>query len=91
MMITISLSQDLEKFIEDQIQQGIYASADEVVTKALKLLEEQQRQSREDGIEILRQKLASGTEQINQGMVTDGETVFAQLQDKIRIISEAQA
>jgi antitoxin ParD1/3/4 len=90
-MITISLSQDLEKFIEAQIERGIYSSADEVVTEALKLLEEQQRKFREEGIEILRQKLASGTEQINQGRVTDGETVFAQLQDKIRRISDSQA
>ena len=91
MMITIYLSQDLEKFIEAQIEGGIYSSADEVVTEALKLLEEQQRKFREEGIEILRQKLASGTEQINQGRVTDGETVFAQLQDKIRRISDSQA
>jgi hypothetical protein len=36
----------------------------------------------------LRQKIASGTEQIAQGKVTEGELVFARLQEKIRSISE---
>ncbi len=38
----------------------------------------------------LRQKIASGTEQISQGKVTEGELVFARLQEKIRSTSESR-
>jgi antitoxin ParD1/3/4 len=41
----------------------------------LTLLSEQEQR-----LEALRQKIAVGTEQIQQGKVVDGETVFAKLQ-----------
>jgi len=39
-------------------------------------------------VETLRRKIALGTEQIANGQVTDGEIVFARLQEKIRAIAE---
>jgi hypothetical protein len=41
--------------------------------------------------ELLRQKLLSGLEQIQQGRVVDGEVVFARLQAKLRRMNEPQA
>lgn len=41
--------------------------------------------------ELLRQKLLSGLEQIQQGRVVDGEIVFDRLQAKLRQMSEPQA
>jgi antitoxin ParD1/3/4 len=38
----------------------------------------------------LKQKIASGTEQIAQGKVTDGELIFTRLHEKIRSISESK-
>ncbi|MEG3904015.1 hypothetical protein QUB19_15725 [Microcoleus sp. B4-C5] len=38
----------------------------------------------------LKQKIASGTEQIAQGKVTDGELIFTRLQGKIRLISDSK-
>jgi len=40
-------------------------------------------------LEELRLKIASGTEQIARGQVTDGEVVLARLQEKISLISES--
>jgi hypothetical protein len=40
--------------------------------------------------EILRQKLLSGLDQIQQGRVVDGEVVFDRLQAKLRQISDSQ-
>ncbi len=40
--------------------------------------------SQEKRLEELRQKIAVGTEQINQGKITDGEIVFAQIQEKLQ-------
>lgn len=79
----IQIKKEHEKFIQAQIATGRFTSADDVVNEAFKLLEEQERR-----LEELRQKIAVGTEQIEQGRVTDGETVFARLQEKIRKIAE---
>lgn len=79
----IQIKPEHEKFIQKQIATGRFTSADDVVNEAFKLLEEQEKR-----LEELRQKIAVGTEQIEQGKVTDGEIVFARLQEKIRKIAE---
>lgn len=76
--MNISLKPEHEEFIQAQIKAGNYNSVDEVVNEALSLLAERERRLVE-----LRQKVSRGTEQIAMGQVTDGETVFAQLQAKI--------
>ncbi len=62
---------------------GRFTNADDVIDEAFKLLEERERR-----LEELRQKIAVGTREIEQGRVTDGEVVFARLQEKIRKIAE---
>ncbi|MBD2184670.1 type II toxin-antitoxin system ParD family antitoxin [Planktothrix sp. FACHB-1355] len=89
--MNISLTTQQEKFIQSQLQTGNYSSADEVIGEALRLLEEHHRQLGEKQIEELRHKIASGTEQIAKGQLTDGEVVFARLREKINQISESQA
>ena len=70
------------QFIQAQIATGRFTSAEDVINEAFKLLEERERR-----LEELRQKIAIGTEHIEQGRITDGEIVFARLQEKIRKIS----
>ncbi|MBD2504382.1 type II toxin-antitoxin system ParD family antitoxin [Anabaena azotica] len=79
----IQIKPELEQFIQAQLASGRFASADEVINEAFKLLQE-----REKRIEELRHKIAVGTEQIANGQVTDGEVVFTKLQEKIRLITE---
>lgn len=79
----IQIKPELEQFIQAQLASGRFASADDVINEAFKLLQE-----REQRLEELRQKIAVGTEQIAKGQVTDGEVVFAGLQEKIRLIAE---
>ncbi|MEA5601770.1 type II toxin-antitoxin system ParD family antitoxin [Nostoc sp. UHCC 0252] len=83
--MNISLKPEHEQFIQSQIQAGRYANAEEVMNEAFKLL-----QAREQRLEELRQKIAIGKEQIARGELTDGEIVFAQLQEKINQIAESQ-
>jgi toxin ParE1/3/4 len=59
-------------------------SSEQVISEALKLLEEVNQQRDEIRLEELRQKIAVGTEQIQKGQTTDGEEVFARLQEKLR-------
>ncbi len=79
----IQIKPEHEKFIQAQIATGRFNNADDVIDEAFKLLEERERK-----LEKLRQKIAVGTEQIEQGRVTDGELVFERLQEKIRQIAE---
>ncbi|MDF5732087.1 MAG: type II toxin-antitoxin system ParD family antitoxin [Rhizonema sp. PD38] len=79
----IQIKPELKQFIQAQLASGRFASADDVINEAFKLLQE-----REQRIEELRKKIAVGTEQIAKGQVTDGEVVFARLQEKIRQIVE---
>ncbi|WP_414622559.1 type II toxin-antitoxin system ParD family antitoxin [Calothrix sp. CCY 0018] len=82
----IQIKSEQEQFIQAQIATGRFTSAEDVINEAFKLLEERERR-----LEELRQKIAVGTEQIEQGRVTDGEIVFARLQEKIRkIASESE-
>jgi antitoxin ParD1/3/4 len=79
----IQLKPKQEQFIQAQMASGRYENADDVIDEAFKLFEE-----REKRLSELQQKIAVGTEQIIQGRVSDGEIVFARLQEKIREIAE---
>ncbi|MHC5859273.1 type II toxin-antitoxin system ParD family antitoxin [Nostoc sp.] len=79
----IQIKPELEQFIQAQLASGRFTNVDDVINEAFKLLQE-----REQRLEELRQKIAVGTEQIAKGQVTDGEVVFAILQEKIRLIAE---
>ncbi len=82
--MNIILKPEQEQFIQSEIKNGRYETVEQVISEALKLLEEYNRQRDEIRLEELRQKIAVGTEQIKKGRVTDGEEVFARLQEKLR-------
>lgn len=81
--MNIQLKPEHQQFIQAQMASGRFTNADDVIDEAFKLLEERERR-----LEELRQKIAVGTREIEQGRVTDGEVVFARLQEKIRKIAE---
>ncbi|MEY2857023.1 MAG: hypothetical protein RLZZ74_1335 [Cyanobacteriota bacterium] len=81
--MNIQLKPEQEKFIQDKIASGEYSNADDVITEAFKLLEIRERKLKE-----LQAKIAVGTEQIANGQLTDGEQVFARLQDKINRVKD---
>jgi antitoxin ParD1/3/4 len=76
--VNIQLKSEQEQFILSQIDRGEYQTAEDVISKAFKLLE-----ARTNKIEELRQKIAVGTSKITNGQITDGEVVFERLQAKI--------
>jgi antitoxin ParD1/3/4 len=88
--MTISLRPEHEQFIQTQLSSGRYASADEVLAQAFQLLDTWQ-QDRDEWIEITRQKVTIGLQQIERGEVIDGETVIARLQEKINQARSAQS
>jgi antitoxin ParD1/3/4 len=66
MTITISLPPELEKLINEKVQSGEYASANEVISESLRLLEEQE-ELRRIKYQALKQEICLGVIQIEQG------------------------
>lgn len=84
--MNITLKPEYEQFIQAQLATGRYANVEELIGEALALLVQREQQLAE-----LRHKIAVGTEQIRNGQVTDGETVFAQLQEKLDRLSQSES
>ncbi|WP_026100123.1 ribbon-helix-helix domain-containing protein [Fortiea contorta] len=87
--MNITLKAEIEQFIQAQIATGRYANAEEVISKALKLLAEWDK-GYQDWEEETRKKIAVGLAQIERGEVLDGEVVMARLEEKIRKARESQ-
>ncbi|MFB2919024.1 type II toxin-antitoxin system ParD family antitoxin [Aerosakkonema funiforme] len=81
--MNISLSSEIEKFIESQVESGKYPSAEEVIVAGIRLLEERERIYK-GRFEELKSEILLGVEASERGEVIDGETVFFQLQQKLQ-------
>lgn len=97
MQLTVSLTPEQYQFIQEQVQNGRYPSADEAIALALELLEESIYLENEDNqrhyqkwLEETRKKIAIANEQIARGQVVDGEEVFARLRQKIQMRKASQ-
>ncbi|NJL09520.1 MAG: type II toxin-antitoxin system ParD family antitoxin [Calothrix sp. SM1_7_51] len=77
-------------FIEAQIAKGKYENPSEVISKALKLLEEWE-QGYQNWVEDTRQKVEIAVEQLDRGEGIDGEAVVERLREKLRQARENQA
>ena len=76
--MNVSLTTQLEAFIQEKVDSGQYRSASEVVREALRLLWEQ-NQARQLRLDRLRQEIAAGIEEADRGDLIEGENVFAGL------------
>ena len=63
--MTITLTNELEELINQQVKSGAYESVDEVIRASLRLLK-----AREDGIDALRKEILLGVEDIEHGRFT---------------------
>ena len=87
--MNVSLTPELEKFVQEKVKSGRYLSASEVVREALRLLQEED-QIRQLRLEKLRKEIAIGIEQADRGEVVDGKEVIKELYEKIERISESE-
>ncbi|MBW4635729.1 MAG: type II toxin-antitoxin system ParD family antitoxin [Iphinoe sp. HA4291-MV1] len=88
--MNIQLKPDQEQFIQTQIARGKYENASEVISKALKLLEEWEK-GYQSWVEETRQKVEVAVEQLDRGEGIDGEVVVERLREKLRQARENQA
>jgi antitoxin ParD1/3/4 len=76
--LNVSLTPELEQFIESRVASGRYQTASEVVREGLRLLEECE-QAREAALKELRVQLRRGIKQADRGEFLDGDAVFEQI------------
>ena len=64
--LNVSLTPELDKFVQQRVATGRYQTASEVVREGLRLLENQER-DREAAFVALKAKLARGSDQADRG------------------------
>jgi antitoxin ParD1/3/4 len=78
-MMNVSLTPELEKFVEGKVESGLYNNASEVVREGLRLLKEH------DEIRLKwREQIERGWLQGQAGQVVDGEEAFRKDDARIR-------
>jgi antitoxin ParD1/3/4 len=81
--MTVTLTAEQEQFIAEQLKDGHYRSAADVVAQSLGMLRAQEEFIRSNIVE-LREKIAVGIEQANRGELLDGKAVIDALLEKNR-------
>ena len=76
--LNVSLTPELEKFVESRVKSGRYQTASEVVREALRLLESQER-DRDAAFRALKKQLQEDAAAAETGEWFDGEEVFEEL------------
>jgi antitoxin ParD1/3/4 len=80
--VNVSITPELDAFLQSRVQSGRYQTTSEVVREALRLLERHERE-RDDVLASLRQKLQRGVEQAERSELLDGDEVFDELKEMI--------
>ena len=87
--MNISLTPELEQFVQSTVNNGRYSSASEVVWAALRLLEQREIE-RLVRLEELRKEIMIGIEASDRGEVFDSEEVLRELREEIQQADEGQ-
>ena len=85
--MNVSLTPELEKFVEKEVNSGLYQTASEVIRAGLRRLKEDQ-QARLPRLpatrEELEARLLEGVERLDRGEGVDGKAVFRRLRKRIK-------
>ena len=76
--LNVSLTPQLDRFVQDRVASGRYQTASEVVREGLRLLELQERE-REEAFAALKAKLARGAAQADRRELIDPEDVLRKI------------
>jgi len=76
--MNVSLTPELEQFVQSRLASGRYQTASEVVREGLRLLEERE-EARATALNEIRAKIRRGIEQADQEELLDGDTVFEEI------------
>ena len=85
--MNVSLTPELEKFVEKEVTSGLYQTASEVIRAGLRRLKEDQDTRLPKApatLEELEAQLLQSVERLDRGEGVDGEEVFRRLRKKIK-------
>ena len=77
--MNVSLTPELESWVDERVRSGRYASASEVIREALRLLEQEELAKQRRLVQV-REKIDRGLEQLDQGRAISSEEARARLQ-----------
>jgi len=80
--VNISLTPELDAFLQSRVKSGRYQTTSEVVREALRLLQNQEKE-REAGLKQLKAKLQRSAAQAERGELLDADEVFQELRQLI--------
>ncbi len=80
--VNISITPELDRFLQSRVESGRYQTTSEVVREALRLLERRE-QERDEALSQLKEKLERGAGQADRGELIDGDEVFDELREMI--------
>ena len=80
--LNVSVTPQLQKFVDTRVKSGVYRSASEVVCEALQLLEERERE-KQFSLDQVKAKIASGLAQARRGKLLDGDLVFDEIERQL--------
>jgi antitoxin ParD1/3/4 len=81
--LNVSLTAELEKFVQQRVATGRYQTASEVVREGLRLLEQQERE-REAAFVALKEKLERTSAQADRGQFIDPDEVLKKIDARKR-------
>jgi len=87
--MNMSLTTELEQFIQSQVTSGKYTSSEEVILAGIRLLEERERIYK-GRFEELQREIMIGVEQLDSGERLDGKEVIEQLRQKNQALRKTQ-
>jgi antitoxin ParD1/3/4 len=73
--MNVDITQELERLIQSKVQSGRYTSASEMVSEALRLLNQRDEMFTKRGDEI-RKQIEEGWQAARRGELADGDEVF---------------
>ena len=85
--MNISLTPELAKFVDNEVESGLYQTASEVVRAGLRRLKEDQTARLPQApktLEELEMQLLQSIDRLDRGEGVDGEAVFRRLRKRIK-------
>ena len=81
--MNVSLTNELEQFVNAKVASGLYTSASEVVREGLRLLRERDERTAAE-LDEVRRKVADGMDQLRRGKTVDPSQLRTELRERSR-------